>query len=115
MPRDSKAMMDGILSVGAERTEHMFDSPLRFLDWLTMGVISAHQNRGEVLLDEPNLYNAVNWLTVGAADVVKGAVAPDEPLSLQHWMDSYATVMLGYGAWKGGKNIVRKKLYGGRT
>ena len=54
--------------------EHMFDSPLRFLDWLTMG----------------------------AADAVSGAIAPEEPLSLQHWMDSYATVMAGYGAWKNG-------------
>ena len=96
-------MIDGIVSAGAERTEHMFDSPLRFLDWLTLGVISANQNRGEVLLEEPNLYNAVNWLTMGAADTVSGAIAPEEPLSLQHWMDSYATVMLGYGAWKSGK------------
>ena len=103
IPRDAKAMIDGIVSSGAERTEHMFDSPLRFLDWLTLGVISANQNRGEVLLDEPNLYNAVNWLTMGAADTVSGAIAPEEPLSLQHWMDSYATVMLGYGAWKSGK------------
>ena len=49
------------------------------------------------------MYNAVNWLTMGAADAVSGAIAPEEPLSLQHWMDSYATVMLGYGAWKSGK------------
>ena len=105
IPRDAKAMIDGIVSAGAERTEHMFDSPLRFLDWLTLGVISANQNRGEVLLDEPNLYNAVNWLTMGAADAVSGAIAPEEPLSLQHWMDSYATVMAGYGAWKSGKAI----------
>lgn len=75
IPRDAKAMIDGIVSAGAERTEHMFDSPLRFLDWLTLGVISANQNRGEVLLDEPNLYNAVNWLTMGAADAVSGAIA----------------------------------------
>ena len=97
-------MIDGIVSAGAERTEHMFDSPLRFLDWLTLGVISANQNRGEVLLEEPNLYNAVNWLTMGAADTVSGAIAPEEPLSLQHWMDSYATVMAGYGAWKNARN-----------
>ena len=37
-----------------------------------------------------------------AEDAVPGAVAPEEPLSLQHWMDSYATVMAGYGAWKSG-------------
>ena len=98
-------MIDGIVSAGAERTEHMFDSPLRFLDWLTLGVISANQNRGEVLLEEPNLYNAVNWLTMGAADAVSSAIAPEEPLSLQHWTDSYATVMAGYGAWKGCKSI----------
>ena len=99
------------MSAGAERAEHMFDSPLRFLDWLTMGVISANQNRGEVLLEEPNLYNAVNWLTMGAADTVSGAIAPEEPLSLQHWMDSYATVMAGYGAWKSGKAIAKGKSY----
>ena len=34
-----------------------------------------NQNRGEVLLEEPNLYNAVNWLTMGAADAVSGAIA----------------------------------------
>ena len=54
------------------------------------------------------MYNAVNWLTMGAADAVSGAIAPEEPLSLQHWMDSYATVMLGYGAWKSGKSTVGK-------
>lgn len=75
IPRDAKAMASGIWAAMEERAEHMFDSPLRFLDWLTMGVISANQNRGEVLLEEPNLYNAVNWLTMGAADTVSGAIA----------------------------------------
>ena len=64
-----------------------------------------------MLLEEPNLYNAVNWLTMGAADTVSGAIAPEEPLSLQHWMDSYATVMAGYGAWKSGKAIAKGKSY----
>ena len=35
-----------------------------------------------------SFYDYINWLSLGFADTVKGAVMPEEPLSLQHWVDS---------------------------
>ena len=52
------------------------------------------KRRADAVLSDPSLYNVVNWATMGAADTVKGAVAPEEPLSLQHWMDSLATASM---------------------
>ena len=34
---------------------------------------------------------------------------PEEPLSLTHWLDSFGTVMAGYGAYQAGKNIPTKR------
>ena len=50
--------------------------------------------RADAMMTDPSLYNIGNWATMGAFDTVKGAVAPEKPLSLQHWMDSFATVSM---------------------
>ena len=41
-----------------------------------------------------SFYDFGNWVTLGAFDTVKGAFAPKKPLSLQHWVDSVATVAM---------------------
>ena len=46
-------------------------------------------------------YNIANWGLSGIPDRVKGAIAPEDPLSLQHWLDSFSVVMIGYGLYQG--------------
>ena len=41
-----------------------------------------------------------NWLTLGTADTVKGAVAPEKPLSLEHWLNALGTVSIAAGAYE---------------
>ena len=60
-------------------------------NYLTMGVLEANGQRFEVAYEEPSIYNIGNYLTSGTFDVVKGAFAPEEPLSFDHWMCSLGT------------------------
>ncbi|WP_418691648.1 hypothetical protein [Agathobaculum sp.] len=48
----------------------------------------------------PTLYNIANWLTLGTADTVKGAVTPEKSLSLEHWLDSLGVVSIAFGAYE---------------
>ena len=73
-----------------------------YLDWLTSGSCSGLYNRFETFWNNPSLYNLINYITLGAADVVKGAVAPDEPLSLEHWLNSLCVVSIAVGIYKAG-------------
>ncbi len=38
-------------------------------------------------------------VTVGSLDVLNGAINPEKPLSLQHWMDSFAVASFIYGGY----------------
>ncbi len=70
------------------------------LDYLTLGTISASEARSQAMLNDPSFYTIGNWLTLGLFDTVKGTFAPEEPLSLQHWMDSLGTATLVMGIWE---------------
>ena len=65
------------------------------------------KKRANDVMDDPSLYNIVNWLTLGFADTVKGAVAPEKPLSLDHWLDSFAVVSTAFVAFKKITNTYR--------
>ncbi|QIB70560.1 RHS repeat-associated core domain-containing protein [Aminipila butyrica] len=59
--------------------------------------------RADTMRDNPSAYNVGNWLSMGFFDTVNGAVNPEKPLSMQHWIDSAAVVTTfagGYGAYK---------------
>ena len=86
--------------------EKHFSSPLAFLDWLTMGALSDNARRGQIAKDDPTLYNIGNWLTMGTFDMVKGAVKPEKPFSLEHWLDSLGTVLLGLDVAKLGGSLL---------
>lgn len=64
------------------------------IDWFS----GAAQERANTMLNDPSLYNIANWATAGLVDTVKGAVAPEKPLSAEHWIDSAATASLIVGA-----------------
>ena len=59
--------------------------------------IKPYVDRNSAMFNDPNLFNIGNWLTCGFFDTVKGAIAPQKPLSLQHWVDSFcvASVVMG--------------------
>ena len=69
-----------------------------------MGTISGFYNglktRESAVAERPSLYNITNWLTLGTTDTVKGAVTPEKPLSLEHWLDSLGVVSIAFGAYE---------------
>ena len=107
MPQDAKELF---LSFVRAQNERLGQKDVAgFLDWLTMGIVSGtwqgYQDRYQELLNDPTLYNFVNYLTSGFADTVKGAIKPEEPLSLQHWLDSLGTASTAFGAYQMGKSV----------
>ena len=102
IPTEAKALLNGIASAQQERIG--CGTLGGFLDWLTMGTISGFYNglktRASAVAESPSLYNIANWLTLGTADTVKGAVAPEKPLSLEHWLNALGTVSIAAGAYE---------------
>ena len=88
-------------------------NPLSFLDWVTMGMVSGAwqgmQQRADKMLETPSAYNIGNWLTVGLLDTAKGAINPNEPLSLEHWLDSAALAGTVVGGYEFGRTRIVKK------
>lgn len=102
IPTEAKALLNGIASAQQERIGR--GTLGGFLDWLTMGTISGFydglKTRASAVFENPSLYNITNWLTLGTADTVKGAVAPEKPLSLEHWLNALGTVSIAAGAYE---------------
>ena len=102
IPTEAKALLNGFVSAQQERIGR--GTLGGFLDWLTMGTISGFydglKTRTGAVFENPSLYNITNWLTLGTADTVKGAVAPEKPLSLEHWLDSIGVVSIALGAYE---------------
>lgn len=102
IPTEAKALLTGIASAQQERIDR--GTLGGFLDWLTMGTISGFYNglktRESAVAERPSLYNITNWLTLGTTDTVKGAVTPEKPLSLEHWLDSLGVVSIAFGAYE---------------
>lgn len=102
IPTEAKALLNGIASAQQERIGRRTLGG--FLDWLTMGTISGFYNglktRASAVAESPSLYNIANWLTLGMADTVKGAFAPEKPLSLEHWLNALGTVSIAAGAYE---------------
>lgn len=102
IPAEAKALLNGFVSAQQERIGR--GTLGGFLDWLTMGTISGFydglKTRASAVFENPSLYNITNWLTLGTADTVKGAVAPEKPLSLEHWLDSIGVVSIALGAYE---------------
>lgn len=102
IPSDAKALLNGFAAAQQERIGR--GTLGGFLDWLTMGTVSGLyeglKTRTDAMTKEPSLYNIVNWLTLGTADMVKGAFSPDEPLSLEHWLNSLGVASIAVSAYE---------------
>lgn len=75
----------------------------------TFGIVSGTWrgivDRHEEMVANPNLYNIVNAFTGGFLDTLKGAVTPEEPWSLEHWLDILGTVLTVYAAYQTAVNV----------
>ena len=80
-----------------------------------MGTISGFYNglktRASAVAESPSLYNIANWLTLGMTDTVKGAFAPEKPLSLEHWLDSLGVVSIAFGAYELARSIAQPTFH----
>lgn len=112
IPSDALSLLNGFVAAQQERLGQ--GTVLGFLDWLTMGIVSGFaegaSNRFDTLREQPSAYKFVNWLTLGAADTVKGAVNPDEPLSLEHWLSSLGVIGLAAGVYQTLELLKRKPM-----
>lgn len=53
----------------------------------------------DAMVHDPSLYNIVNFLTLGALDTISGALAPEDPWSLEHWLNIVGTLLTVYAAY----------------
>ena len=99
LPEDAADMVHAYQLTQLERLQNG-----DYLDWATAGIVSGVwdglETRAQTMIDNPTFYNIGNWLTLGLFDTIKGALFPEEPLSLQHWMDSAGLAATVYGAYK---------------
>lgn len=101
IPSDSVSLLKGFVDSQKERLNKGTLSG--FFDWLTLGMVSGFSNglteRNKNLQEQPSAYNLLNWATLGMADTVKGALDPEEPFSLEHWLNSLGVVSLLYTSY----------------
>jgi len=106
---DAKDLIGYLLNAQAARGEHKWDSLGSFADWLTLGIVSGIWRgivyRFETMVEDPTLFNIVNAITFGLLEPIAGAVIPDDPWSLEHWLDIIGTVLTVYGVYKVSVNI----------
>ncbi len=76
------------------RANKALDSPYDFANYLTLGAVdgikSGAKSRADKILDSPSDF--LNYATFGFTDMAKGAVNPKDPLSKEHWLDSFGVV-----------------------
>ena len=94
------------------RADKFVDSPYDFVNWLTVGIpdvikgtIQSNAERSDKAFD--SIYDCANWLSFGSADMVKGTFAPEDPLSKEHWLNSFGLATTIFGL-KGSKASVGK-------
>ena len=106
---DAKDLIGHLLNAQATRGKRKWDSLGSFMDWLTLGIVSGTW-RGivsnyEAMVSDPSLYNIVNFITFGTLDSISGALAPEDPWSLEHWLDIIGTILTAYAAYKAALNV----------
>ena len=83
----------------------------------TLGIVRGtwrgFVDRHNEMVSNPNLYNIVNAFTGGFLDTLKGAVTPEEPWSLEHWLDILGTVLTVYAAYQTAVNVKNILVGGG--
>lgn len=115
--KDGENLIDALLNAQAERSGRKWDNFSSFLDWLTFGIVSGAWggivSNFDAMVEDPNLYSIVNFFTFGTLDTLSGAIAPEDPWSLEHWLDIIGTVLIVYSAYKAAINV--KEILSGST
>ncbi|MFZ5354442.1 MAG: peptidoglycan-binding domain-containing protein, partial [Bacillota bacterium] len=92
----------GLMDGAKTRADNAFNSTYDFFNWLTIGVldgiVTSSAERAEKAFD--SAYDFANWLTIGIPDMVKGALAPEEAFSAEHWLNSLGLASLSYSVLK---------------
>ena len=80
-------------------TEQMSNGNVRpFSHQIVNIILPGSVDRAEKMFDSP--YDFGNWITAGTLDTFKGTIQPEEPLSFQHWKDSFDAVVITYTGGK---------------
>lgn len=112
VPEDIKKLWYSFAAANQERLQNI-RSTGDFLNYITYGLLNTiadgiaegYIQRADQTLQDPNLYNIVNWLSMGLLDQAKGTFAPEEALSLQHWLDSAGMAAVAVGLVEAFKGI----------
>nr|WP_286676264.1 hypothetical protein [Clostridium sp. ZBS17] len=96
------------------RGQKAFNSGYDFANWLGCGVpdivmetLKSNAERSEKAFD--SVYDFSNWISSGSVDMVKETFNPKDPLSKEHWLNSFGTVSAIFGI-KETKGSVPKKV-----
>ena len=94
------------------RADNAFTSLGGFVDYITLGIpsgiYSGLKSRSDIMLKDPSLYNIANLLTMGLVSTIEGAVVPSDPLSKEHWLDSFSLALTVVGGYKSIKTSMAK-------
>ncbi|KAI3345688.1 hypothetical protein [Clostridium botulinum] len=95
------------------RGQKAFNSGYDFANWLGCGVpdvvretLKSNAERSEKAFD--SAYDLSNWISSGSVDMVKETFNPKDPLSKEHWLNSFGTASAIFGI-KETKGSVPKK------
>ncbi|MFJ5566772.1 hypothetical protein ACIP9B_25805, partial [Lysinibacillus xylanilyticus] len=98
------------------RANKALDSPYDFANYLTLGaldgLVSGAKDRQGKMWNSPSDF--ANYASFGFTGMVNGAVNPKDPLSKEHWLDSFGVVTSLFGL-KGVKGTTSKTPSGGQT
>ncbi|WP_258049926.1 HINT domain-containing protein [Clostridium weizhouense] len=85
-----------------DRRQRALDSPYDFVNWLTLGIpdgvkasLQENAKRSEKAFNSG--YDFTNWITLGNVDMVNETFNPKDPLSKEHWLNSFGTVSTLFG------------------
>ncbi|WP_252237583.1 ribonuclease domain-containing protein [Clostridium sp. ZBS5] len=95
------------------RGQKAFNSGYDFANWLGCGVpdivmetLKSNAERSEKAFD--SVYDFSNWISFGNVDMVNETFNPKDPLSKEHWLNSFGTASAIFGI-KETKGSVPKK------
>lgn len=57
------------------------------------------------MIHDPSLYNIVNFITLGTLDTISGALNPEDPWPLEHWLDIIGTILTVYSVYKSALSV----------
>lgn len=103
IPDDFKERMD---SYWQAQTESFNSGTVTgIVDVLTWGITRYLRQLYNEMIGDPSLYTIINWVTAGLLDAAKNALFPEEPLSLEHWLNSFYLASVITGVYQTAKAV----------